>query len=281
MSFHLINNCRVVIVLNVHFPLYSNNLPYPIVFELRISNLKGEETGKRSSSWFNLGQTNSGGSLQFPVARRDETIEIRIKVVDDENHSFPEWSTYVALAPEGNLTPEHCRLTNKNGESILVSVGVEVNLEKKGDSLIEQVSHYKDASRVIFFYVSSILFDYTEQSLEFKSDSTILRHQDSTSNAHEASTLEGRFGLSDNRDNSSFCSKGSAHMIGGKATSLAIRQTGHQHKSPWSRHVSLVSGKTQKRIFVPRLSPISHPLVFCAKISEAPKGFGSGYTKGN
>ena len=71
------------------------------------------------------------------------------------------------------------------------------------------------------------------------------------------------------------------YMIGGdKASKLSIRQLGNADNAPWSDPILMMSRKSIERIVIPRpLSPISRPLVLCAKTQIAPVSLGGIKTK--
>jgi hypothetical protein len=256
-------------------PFHRNNLPYPIKVGLRISNPNETE----ENSWVNIGQVISGAGIHFPLAQKDDKIELRIKILDE--YAFPNWSSSVFLTPNAHDSLyQRMTLTDKNGVVLQVSVRLEINHGAKGDSLLDQMTHYRDAaSRVVFIYTPSILVDYTGESLEFMSGDTILRQQD-MSMIFQSSGLGGRIGLSNVYESNNL--DAIVYMIGDKTTNLSIRQLGQQDTSLWSDRISIVSGKTRERIFVPRpMSPISRPLVLCANICDAPKKFGGSFTRGD
>lgn len=247
------------------------------MFELRISN--PNERGR--NSWVNIGQATSGAGINFPLALKDDNIEFRIKILDD--YAFPDWSSSVCLTPDAHDSlQKKLTMRDKNGFILKVSVRLEINRGTKSDSLLDQMTHYRDAaSRVVFIYTPSILVDNTGQSLEFMSGKKILRQPDNMSTISQA-RLGGRVGLSNIfESNNHTCDSAIVYMIDDKATNLSIRQLGQQD-SPWSDHISIASGKTLERIFVPRpFSPISRPLVLCANICDAPKKVGGSYTRGD
>jgi hypothetical protein len=258
-----------------------NHLPHTVVFQLRIN----PANEKQSSDWVNIGTVSSGESLHFPLAKQEDEIEFRIKVIDNNGFLNSDWSSSVSItAACHDLLSNRLELTDNTGTTTYVSVGIEFSGGSKDHSLLDQMKNHNDAARVVFIYVPSILVDCTGQKLEFLSGNTILReqHYERLVASHINNGFGHHKGLSNVQENKSYTFD-TVHMIGNTSATLAIRQTGAQAEiiSPWSASISFSSLKTPKRILVPRTSCLaSGPLVLSAKIQGAPKILGGKHTRG-
>lgn len=252
---------------------FRNCLPYSVVYEVKI--LRVERT--KENEWVNIGEIATGQSIDLPFVKNEETIEFRIKIMD-----LSDWSSSVCLSPEDKeSTNKLLVLSDRNGITLQISVGVQVNDAVKDDtcSLLDHMKSANSAHREIFIHVPLILVDCTGQSLEFRSDNVILRQQGTSEMISHIDVHQDRGLLAVHRDKN-ISHDAAVYMIGGKTSSFAIRQsTRPTQTSSWSAYMSIAKGKT--RIIVPRPSQTSHPLlILCASVRSL-KVLGERYTRGS
>jgi hypothetical protein len=177
------------------------------------------------------------------------------------------------------IRKEHeCPLSNKNGAPLSISVGVCINDAATEGSILDQMKKINAAYREVFVYVPTILIDNTGQNLEFTGNPIMWRRQSMIA----SSVIEdcGSIGLSKSQEDP--VRAAAVHMIGGKTSTLSIRQSTQHSQSSWSDSISIRKGISHNRIIVPSSpSSISHRLVVCARIQHAPKSLGGKQSKGN
>ena len=231
-------------------------MPYPVVFQIRIMKPQSQ------TAWVNIGQVTSGSSLQFPMVTNESSIELRIKVIDD-NRTFPDWSSSVVISKSTHSIDDDLVLTDKNGiSSLRVFIGVETNRWSRGDLLADQIKMKKNAAaRTIFVYLPTILVDYTGQDIEFMSSGSLLKQRDSSCRASQicgSLRQANPFGQEDNAADSDAV----LYFIGGKTNALAIRQFSHQTTSSWSRPILIGARKSHHRIEVASFPVVGSDCVF-------------------
>jgi hypothetical protein len=244
--------------------LQRNHLPHPVVFEVRIVLVDEKEP-----DWLNIGQVASGKSIQFPLAKEEDTIECRIKIIDNHG-AFLDWSSSACISKKN--TNSQLMLSDRNGSSLPISIGVRINDAASEGSISDQMKISNAAYREVFIYVPTILIDNTGENLELMGNPIIWRRQSTIA----LSVVEnfGGTGLSKALDD-----PGCVHMIGERSSSLSIRQSTQHAKSPWSNSISIREGKSHNRIIVPSSS--SSVLRLCARIQGAPQSLGGKFSRGN
>lgn len=254
------------------FFYHRNNLPNPISLELCTSSSKeNTRTHPKKFRWVNMGEVKSGDMIEVPFASKDDDIEFRIKIVDD-NNVFPLPSSSVHISPKSDAKHQPLHLTDNNGATVLVWAGIDINKGGKNDFL-DQIKLCNSPSRVIFVYTPAILIDNTGQNLDVLNGKAVL--------CEHGNVAVSRFGgLSRTK-----VPTAAVYMVGGKSTHLAFRQREGQQmqtSSRWSGTIPIESNRNHNRIFVPRqFHPFSRPLILCAKTTDAPEMFGGKHTKGD
>jgi hypothetical protein len=238
-----------------------------VIFEVRIVLVDEKEP-----NWLNIGEVAPGKSIHFPFAKEEDTIECRIKIIDNHG-TFLDWSSSACISERNTNT--QLMLSDRNGSSLSISIGVSINDAASEGNILDQMKTSNAAYREVFVYVPTILIDNTGENLELMGNPIIWRRQ-STIVSSVVENL-GDTGLSKTLDD-----PGCVHMIGERSSSLSIRQSTQHAKSPWSNSISIREGKSHNRIIVPSASSsISRRLVLSARTQGAPKSLGGKFSRGN
>ena len=265
------------------------------------------ESSIRLDDWVGVGEAASGTSIHWPLALRCDNVECRVKLLNEKgeiagmgpNELLPPWSSSIFIPPEDELefADESLDLVinNYKGVPLHLSALLERDLKSYSRDSNDDIRalSFAAASRVVSIYSRFIIADYSGQSLEFKSSirqSSWLPKEEADqmpvqSNEQNGNIHFSQFGLSNlqKHDHRMLSSSVEMYMMGGNESSkLIIRQQGINTTDtpPWSEPIPLIERKSVERIVIPRpLSPISRPLVLCAKTLIAPEHLGGTKTK--